>query len=57
MAPEQFGGLSGAPVVDEQGAVVGIVSNSTSDPDTGKKYFSPCVLDELIAFIQKDQAR
>jgi hypothetical protein len=55
IVPEQFGGLSGAPVVDEQGAVVGIVSNGTKDPDTGKKFFSPCVLDELIAFIQKNQ--
>jgi hypothetical protein len=55
IVPEQFGGLSGAPVVDEQGAVVGIVSNSTTDPDTGKKYFSPCVLDELLAFLQKSQ--
>jgi hypothetical protein len=56
IVPEQFGGLSGAPVVDEQGAVVGIVSNSTTDPDTDRKYFSPCVLDELIAFLQKRQA-
>jgi len=55
IVPEQFGGLSGAPVVDEQGAVVGIVSNSTTDPDTGKKFFSPCVLDELLAFLQKGQ--
>jgi len=52
ITPEQFGGLSGAPVVDEQGAVVGIVSNSTQDPDTGKKYFSPCTIDGLITFLQ-----
>ena len=50
--PEQFGGLSGDPVVDEQGAVVGIVSNSTQDPETGKKYFSPCTIDGLITFLQ-----
>jgi hypothetical protein len=29
LVPEQFGGLSGAPVVDEQGAVVGIVRRTT----------------------------
>jgi hypothetical protein len=57
VVPEQFGGLSGAPVVDEQGAVVGIVSNSTTDPDTGRKYFSPCTLGELLAFIQKRQGQ
>lgn len=52
VVPEQFGGLSGAPVVDEQGSVVGLVSNSTQDPHTGKKYFSPCTIDGLIAFLQ-----
>lgn len=52
IVPEQFGGLSGAPVVDEQGGLVGIVSNSTEDPDTGKKYFSPCTIDGLITFLQ-----
>lgn len=53
LVPEQFGGLSGAPLVDEQGKVVGIVSNGTVDPETGKKYFSPCTLDGLISFIDK----
>jgi hypothetical protein len=57
LVPEQFGGLSGAPLVDEQGAVVGIVSNGTIDPDSNKKYFSPCVLDELISFIEKYQEK
>jgi hypothetical protein len=52
IVPEQFGGLSGAPVIDEEGAVVGIVSNSTQDPETGKKYFSPCTIDGLITFLQ-----
>jgi hypothetical protein len=52
IVPPQFGGLSGAPVVDEQGAVVGIVSNSTQDPDTGKKFFSPCTIDGLLTFLQ-----
>lgn len=55
LVPEQFGGLSGAPLVDTQGKVVGIVSNGTVDPETSKKYFSPCVLDGLLSFIEKYQ--
>jgi len=51
IVPEQFGGLSGAPVVDEQGLVVGIVSGGTVDPDTKKKYFSPCTIDGLMKFM------
>lgn len=51
LVPEQFGGLSGAPLVDEQGLVVGIVSNGTVDPATKKKYFSPCALDGLLTFL------
>ncbi|MFD1257259.1 trypsin-like serine protease [Mucilaginibacter terrae] len=53
IVPEQFGGLSGAPLVDEQGMLVGLVSNGTVDPETGKKYFSPCKVDGLIAFLDK----
>lgn len=53
LVPEQFGGLSGAPLLDEQGMVVGIVSNGTTDPDTNKKYFSPCALTGLVAFLDK----
>jgi hypothetical protein len=51
IVPEQFGGLSGAPLVDEQGLVVGLVSNGTIDPDTNKKYFSPCGVSELVSFL------
>jgi hypothetical protein len=51
IVPEQFGGLSGAPVLDESGAVVGLVSNSTNDPATDKKYFSPCAIEGLITFL------
>jgi len=50
--PEKFGGLSGSPVVDEQGLVVGIVSNATNDPITDKKYFSPCTISSLISFLE-----
>ena len=53
IVPEQFGGLSGAPLVDEEGKVVGIVSNGTVDPDTDKKYFSPCAITSLISFLDK----
>ncbi|MCX8532143.1 trypsin-like serine protease [Chryseobacterium luquanense] len=53
--PDKFGGLSGAPVVDENGELVGIVSNGTEDPDTKKKYFSPCTLDGLISFLDHDK--
>jgi len=52
IVPEQFGGLSGAPVIDKQGFVVGIVSGGTVDPNTDKKYFSPCAMDGLIHFIE-----
>jgi hypothetical protein len=55
VVPEQFGGLSGAPLVDEQGQVVGIVSNGTVDPVSKKRYFSPCPVDGLLAFIEKHQ--
>jgi len=51
IVPEQFGGLSGAPVIDKQGFVVGIVSGGTVDPDTDKKYFSPCTMDGLMKFL------
>jgi len=53
IVPEQFGGLSGAPVVDEKGTLVGIVSNGTVDPETDKKYFSPCSATALLQFLEK----
>lgn len=52
MVPEQFGGLSGGPVVDAQGLAVGIVSGGTEDPVTGKKYFSPCNLTGIVYFLE-----
>jgi hypothetical protein len=52
IVPEKFGGLSGAPLVDEKGLVVGIVSNGTIDPESNKKYFSPCTLDSVISVIE-----
>lgn len=53
IVPEQFGGLSGGPVVDEQGLLVGIVSGGTTDPATDKKYFSPCSITNLVSFLDK----
>ncbi len=55
LVPEFLGGLSGAPLVDEAGALVGLVSNSTVDPVTGTKYFSPCSVDGLRAFVESYQ--
>ncbi|UOQ73761.1 trypsin-like serine protease [Hymenobacter cellulosilyticus] len=57
LVPEQFGGLSGAPLVDEQGLVVGVVSNGTVDPATKKKFFSPCALDGLLAFLATNSGK
>lgn len=52
LVPEKFGGLSGAPLVDENGLLVGIVSNGTFDPDSNKKFFSPCSVTNLLTFIE-----
>lgn len=53
IVPEQFGGLSGAPLLDEHGLVAGIVSNATVDKQTNKRYFSPCNLVSLMSFLDK----
>ena len=53
IVPEKLGGLSGGPVVDENGMVVGIVSGSKADPETDKKYFSPCSITDVAAFLEK----
>jgi hypothetical protein len=51
VVPANPGGLSGAPVVDENGSLLGIVSDWTVDPDTGKRFFLPCVVTGLAAFL------
>jgi len=57
LVPEQLGGLSGAPLLDEQGMVVGIVSNGTIDPASDKKYFSPCSMESVVYFLNKYQKK
>lgn len=57
IVPAKIGGLSGAPVIDENGLLVGIVSGGTVDPETGKKYFSPCTVANLAAFLDKYQSK
>ncbi|MCX2472906.1 trypsin-like serine protease [Pedobacter sp. MC2016-05] len=53
IVPELFGGLSGAPVIDENAKVVGIVSGRTADPDSKKTYFSPSSVNGLKSFLDK----
>ncbi|KQN34449.1 hypothetical protein ASE92_12690 [Pedobacter sp. Leaf41] len=53
IVPDQFGGLSGAPVIDENAKVVGIVSGRTADADSKKTYFSPSSIIELKSFLDK----
>lgn len=57
IVPAKIGGLSGGPAVDGNGLLVGMVSNGTIDPDTGKKTFSPCMLTGLTAFLDKIPAK
>jgi hypothetical protein len=55
IVPETFGGLSGAPLVDEQGLLVGLVSNGTVDPVTGAKFFSPCSIENLLEALKTEK--
>jgi hypothetical protein len=55
VVPPAFGGLSGAPVVDEQGLLVGLVSNGTVDPVTGTKFFSPCSIENLLEALKTEK--
>lgn len=49
--PEQMGGLSGAPVVDKDGKLVGIISISKFNLITMEKMLSPVGTDELKSFL------
>lgn len=53
IVPEKFGGLSGAPLVDENGLLVGIVSNSTFEWMSLGRLFSPCSVDSLRLFLDE----
>ncbi len=55
IVPPAFGGLSGAPLVDEQGLLVGLVSNGTTDPATGTKFFSPCSIENLLDALKTEK--
>ncbi len=55
IVPEKFGGLSGAPVIDQRGFVIGIVSGATTEPETNEKYFSPCAINGLVAFMENNK--
>jgi len=52
IVPEKFGGLSGSPVLDENGLLVGIVSNSIFNVLRMKKIFSPCSVENLKQFLE-----
>ena len=56
VVPEKMGGLSGGPLLDKDGLLVGIVSNGTTDPADNKKYFSPCAATSLITFLENYKA-
>ena len=49
-APENGGGLSGSPVVDSDGLLVGIMSGKDKDPITKEPLQSPRNIDYLIRF-------
>lgn len=52
-APRNAGGLSGSPVVDADGLLVGIVSGADVDPITKELYNSPRNIDYLINFFNE----
>ena len=49
--PEKMGGLSGAPVVDKDGKLVGIVSKNEFNLFAMEKMFAPVGTDDLKAFL------
>ena len=49
-APNKGSGLSGSPVIDADGLLVGIISGTDVDPITRELYYSPCNTDYLIDF-------
>ncbi len=51
----QLRGLSGAPVLNQQHEVVGIVSNVVPDEDNGGMYFAPFSIETVKKFLSKNQ--
>lgn len=51
IVPEKFGGLSGAPVLDEEGKLIGMVSTSKFDLLAMKKLFAPVGTEDLRVFL------
>jgi hypothetical protein len=51
LIPEKMGGLSGAPVVDKNGKLVGIVSYSKFNLISMEKMFAPVGTDDLKSFL------
>jgi hypothetical protein len=52
-APESAGGLSGAPVIDQNGFLVGIVSSSDEDPVTKEEFMLACGVESLVKILAK----
>jgi hypothetical protein len=52
-APEDGKGLSGSPVIDSDGFLVGIISYSYFDPETRTKVSSPCSITGLMDILIK----
>ena len=51
-APDNPGGLSGSPVINSKGFLVGIVSGTDEDPITKEEYSAPQHTDNLRNFLQ-----
>ncbi|WP_066631997.1 trypsin-like serine protease [Labilibacter marinus] len=53
IAPKNGGGLSGSPVINTDGKVVGIISGMDQDPVTKEEFSSPRHIDYLIKFFEE----
>lgn len=53
--PEQFAALAGAPVLDEQGQLVGIVSVNPEVAPAAGIYFAMCAVDSLLDIVKADK--
>lgn len=50
--PESLGGLSGSPVVDEQGAVIGLVTSGWEDEDTKEIIVAATAMEGVLNFLK-----